>query len=365
MVRADVPILVRETAAKIACVIAYWLMFALPIIALGSPGRVSVGMRRLGWFIVGLLFVALIGLRYKVGGDWYNYIDHYYLAADKTFLEALKTNDPGYAALNWLSARIGGDVYFVNTVAAMMVMLGVISFARRQPSDWLALAVAVPYLLVVVAMGYSRQSIALGFELLALNALSDGRKLRFASLIICGALFHKTAVVLLPIAALASAEGRLWTGIWIAATTFVATQSLLGDQSGRLWENYVTQKMDSQGAQIRVAMNALPAVIYLLWRKQFGLRPTEEKLWTWIAVLSLLMVALVGWAPTAVDRMSLYFIPIQIFIFSRLPFLSPSADMRKLILIGIVAFYGSVMFVWLVYGVHARFWVPYRMFPFI
>jgi hypothetical protein len=344
---------------------AYWLMFALPIFALASPARASRGVRKFAWFAIGFLFAVLIGLRHQVGGDWFNYIEHYYLAAHRSFLDALRTNDPGYAALNWLSAQIGGDVYFVNMVAAIVVMLGVTTFTRRQPLDWLALAVAVPYLLVVVAMGYSRQSIALGFELLALNALSEDRKMRFALLVICGALFHKTAIVLLPIAALASAQGRLWTAIWIAATTAVATQLLLTERSGQLWSTYVTQQMESQGAYIRVVMNAIPAAIFLLWRRQFSLRASDEKLWTWIAVFSLIMVPLVSQASTAVDRMSLYFIPIQLFVFSRLPLLSRSLDTQAMITGGIAVYYGAVMFVWLVYATHARYWVPYQMFPFV
>ena len=35
-------------------------------------------------------------------------------------------------------------------------------FVRRQPMPWLGLLVAIPYLVIVVGMGYSRQAIALG-----------------------------------------------------------------------------------------------------------------------------------------------------------------------------------------------------------
>jgi hypothetical protein len=355
-----------KSAPGFTCVIAYWVMFVVPVFALAAPSRASEGMRRLAWCLIGATFVILIGMRYEVGGDWFVYIERYDAAASTSLGEALRTSDPGYSVLNWLSARIGGDVYFVNLVAATIVMTGVISFARRQPLDWLALAVAVPYLLVVVAMGYSRQSIALGFELLALTALSDGRRMRFALLIICGALFHRTAIVLLPIAALATSEGRLWTGIWIAAMTLAAAQSLLNDQSQQqLWDNYVTVKMESQGAQIRVVMNAIPAIIFMLCRKRFGLQPAEEKLWTWIALLSLIMVGLVGFASTAVDRISLYLLPIQLFVFARLPLLSRSPDMQKIATVGIIGYYAAVMFVWLVYAVHSQYWVPYHMYPFV
>lgn len=47
-------------------------------------------------------------------------------------------------------------------------------FARSQPDPWLAVLVAVPYLVIVVAMGYSRQAVAIGILLAGLGRLERG-----------------------------------------------------------------------------------------------------------------------------------------------------------------------------------------------
>lgn len=339
----------------------YWFLFAIPSIAAAIPVRASRSASGFGWFVVGLIFTALIGLRFEVGGDWGTYILHYRRTYGRSFWQALETNDPGYAALNWLSGQFNGDVMFVNLVSGAILMTGVIAFARRQPLGWLALVIAVPYLITVVAMGYTRQSIALGFELLALNAVAGKRNFRFVVLILLGALFHKTAIVLLPLAALASAKGRIWVSIWVGITTLVALQLLLRDSSEQLWTTYVERQMQSQGALIRVVMNALPAAIFLIFRERFQLPTAERSLWTWISLLALLCLVLVNQASTAVDRIALYLIPIQMFVLSRFPMIFPDRQLRVLVTVGVVAYSAAVLFVWLNFATHAQYWLPYRM----
>ena len=72
--------------------------------------------------------------------------------------------------LNWLAARTELGPYFVNTVCAALFAWGLVVFCRAQPRPWLALVVAVPYLVTVVAMGYTRQGTAIGLAMLALPA---------------------------------------------------------------------------------------------------------------------------------------------------------------------------------------------------
>ena len=64
-------------------------------------------------------------------------------------------------------------------------------------------------------------------------------------------------------------------------------------------------------------------------------------------------------ASTPVDRMSLYLIPLQLYVLSRLPFLFLDVVVRGSTIIAIVLLYGLVLWVWLNYADHAYYWVPY------
>jgi hypothetical protein len=348
-------------------VAVYWAMFAFPAAALFSRHRASPGLALLIWCLTALTFAALIGFRHQVGGDWLSYQLVYLRVAPLGFLEALAVGgtDPGYVALNWVAARMGAGVYFVNVACALVVMAGVVAFARRQPLPWLALLVAVPYLIVVVAMGYTRQSVALGFVLLGLVALQDGRARMFVALVIAGALFHKTAVVLLPLAALAGTERRLWTAVWVGCVAALMAVLLLLEHRDVLWRAYVAGAMVSEGGGIRVAMNALPAVVLLAFRRQLTVPGYERNLWTWVALFSLALMPLVWLASTAVDRLALYFIPIQALVYSRLPFLFADPAQRAIIVFAIVAGYGAVLWVWLNFAANAPHWIPYQFGPLL
>lgn len=317
------------------------------------------------WILLGAFFTLLIGLRYQVGGDWGSYLMHYYSAINEPIEVVFLQKDPGYAMLNWLSSRVGGGIYLVNTVCGAVVMAGMIVFARRQPQPLLAFVVAVPYMIVVVAMGYTRQSVAMGFELLALVFLVAGRFRLFVGLVICGALFHKSAVVLLPFAALASTKKRAWTWTWVGAVTVVTFSLILMEHYERLWQLYVERGRVSEGGGIRVAMNALPAVLFLSFRDKMALNQYEKKLWAWIAIFSLACVPLVFFASTAVDRVALYFMPIQMLVFSRVERLINDEFFRPLARWGVVLGYGLVLWVWLNYASHAFAWLPYRFAPFV
>jgi hypothetical protein len=344
----------------------YWVMFTLSALVVLSPLHGTLALRRLAWIFFGVLFTLMLGFRYQVGGDWEPYLLHYESAKGVPLTEAIRrTSDAGYAALNWLSGLVGGEIYLVNLVCGAIVMVGVISFSRRQPLPWLALLVAVPYMIIVVAMGYTRQSVAMGFELLALVALMDGRIRRFVLLVVCGALFHKSAIVLLPLAMLGSSRNRLWTLFWVGLTGVGLGAVILVEYYEALWQNYVEVGMVSEGGPIRVAMNALPAVLLLLFKKKLAPDDDERRLWVWMAVFALACIPLVSLASTAVDRVALYFMPIQLYVFSRVHRLFGARLFKTVAVVGVVLGYGLIQWVWLNFATHAFAWLPYQFYPFI
>jgi hypothetical protein len=189
---------------------------------------------------------------------------------------------------------------------------------------------------------------------------------RIRTFIVCvaiGALFHKSAVLLMPIAALAASRNRILTGAIVAASVFMLYYLLLVDTADDMWRNYVEEQMQSQGGLIRVVMNFVPAMLLIMFRRRLVPDPQERKLWLWIAAFAIFCVPLVFLASTAVDRVALYFIPLQLFVFARLPTLATNVNSRTGIVVGIVLYYAAVQYVWLNYATHAQYWTPYQFMP--
>lgn len=352
-------------------VLPYWFLFLIPAIGAlhEAPPSSRPGARKPALIGAVLLFSIMIGFRYQVGGDWYTYADMFSNIEYFSFLDVIKSSEPGYFLLNWIVVQAGGDVWIVNLFCGLLFSIGLAMFARNQPRPWLALLIAVPYLVIVVAMGYSRQGVAIGFAMMALTALDrDQSNFKFILYIILAACFHKTAVALAPIAALSSPHRRIWTFMWLGIAALILYYVFLSESVDQFQKNYLEAEYQSQGAAIRVAMNAVPAVLFLLLRQQFKLSVNGRLLWTNMSLVALALVPLLLISPssTAVDRMALYAIPLQVFVFSRVPdAMLPRVQGLNAVTLAVVGYCALVQFVWLNFGQFSSAWVPYQFYPLL
>jgi hypothetical protein len=351
----------------------YWALFFVPAaIALSRPGDgVDAAARRehlpASWWLLILLLTMMLGLRVEVGADWETYIYHLYLAQTSTIGELLSGRDPAYELLNYFSGDLGFDIFGTNVVCAFLFAIGLAVFCLQQPRPWLALTVAMPYLVIVVGMGYTRQAVAVGLAMLGLSALEKKQMVWFAFWVLLAASFHKSAVLLFPIAALASTRNRIWTALWIGLVTIGAYYLFLEESIDHLQYVYLEREYQSEGALVRLLMNAVPAVLLLTQWSSFRQLTPAASLWRWLAILAFALLGALVLSPssTAVDRIALYVIPLQLVVFARLPeMLTRTRQSKKTIVILIVFYSAATLLVWLNMSTHSSAWIPYRFHPF-
>lgn len=350
--------------------LAYWLMFS--IFAMGSIGkqRVSAMIPRHGplFFLAIAFLMLLVGLRFEVGGDWRPYYIIFDNARDMPWGSVLAIGDPGYMLLNRIAWALGTDVWFVNLACAVLFGWGLAVFANDQPDPWLAVVVALPYLVLVVAMGYTRQAVAIGLMMAAIPSFERRRYLSFFVLIALATTFHKTVVVMIPLIALSTQRHRLvvlTTAAALGAMVFIFFINLVLDS---LVRGYVDAAMKSDGAGTRIAMTLLAAALYLPFQRRFAITDQERVIWRNFALVAVLFSfgLLFSSASTVVDRISLYLIPLQIFVLSRLPMAFPRQGRVNALLIALVILYsGAIMFVWLTFASHSFAWLPYQNYLFL
>jgi hypothetical protein len=355
----------------------YFVLFLIPaylaIQRKRLPSKSALGQTVLSkprwptmWHLFFWVLSLMIGFRYEVGGDWFSYLDNMEEYFYISFFESLFYKDPAYGVLMWMGVQTGTGIYLVNTVCAFLFSYGLLVFCREQPRPWLALTVAVPYLVIVVAMGYTRQGVAIGLVMVSLVALERGVVWRFILWIALAAVFHKSAVIMVCLALLAGTKNRVWSIMLVGVSGAFLFLLLLLDSVENLHSNYIAAAYASSGAPVRVAMNAMPGALFLIFRKRFRLSVVQDDFWGWMSWASLLFVVILVISPssTAVDRLALYFIPLQLFVWSRMPEVLGSAKASNRFWVMVVVVYSaSVMLVWMFFAVNATAWLPYKFFP--
>lgn len=322
---------------------------------------------KLTCFSIWLVFTLLIGLRIEIGVDWDLYFNYLEAQINMPLDNAIFTSEPGYNLVNWISARLGWDIYGVNLICGGLFSAGLVRYCRSKPYPWLALSLAFPYLGIVVAMGYSRQGVAIGLELFALLALERDRLLHFVVWIGLAATFHASALTMLvlPLATIKRSLGR-WTGLLrlllVAIASYGLFDAYLASRVESYISNYVEAQFQSQGALVRVLLCLLPALIFLWKRRQFPISAFQRSTYLLMSCLALVsgIALVVSPSSTAVDRVALYLIPLQIFVGSYIPLIRLQGLSKPLLRQLLVLLSLTVLSVWMFFAPHAYAWIPYR-----
>lgn len=348
----------------------YWLFLGfIALMALVEQGDREVTHRwNFVWVVYTIALIVFMGGRWRTGGDWGNYYmglePFYWLTPDNA---AAESKDVGYTVLSMFASLFPTGIVVITMFTGIVLGISLAIFCLAQPRPWLCMMVAFPYFVVVCGMGYMRQGIAISFILMGLLALERERIGRYVAWVATGALFHATAMVLIPLGAIASRRNRLIVVAVVAAMSILAFRTLLASRTEGLVTNYVEADAESAGALVRALMSAVPAAIFLLFRGHFGLEGAAKLTWTALAGAAIAAVPAVELFPssTVIDRLGLYLLPLQFFVYARVPdALATSQQQRQIFGLGIVLLYVVIFFTFVNYADHADSWFPYRFWLF-
>ena len=224
----------------------YWILFALTIVGLLFSRRYGRNIENVLWLGIACLLIAVLGFRHEVGCDWYFYksdLDSIPVQAT-TIVNYLRHRgfgfELGYALIVWTANQLNLGIYGVNFFCAIIFITGLVRFCRTQPVPWLALLLAIPYLVIVIAMGYTRQATALGVIFWSLSLLQENKTFASLFLIAGSAIFHKTSIFLLPLFAffntkILARKGLLLLFVLLTLALALAYHNYIFQQ----WETYV------------------------------------------------------------------------------------------------------------------------------
>lgn len=351
--------------------IVYWTILLLPafLVLISTTFRFDRKLENLLLVLFGLVLILLIGYRHEVGGDWARYLEQVFMdsrSSNIDFFDFTGGGDYAYKVIFWFSLHYLDGIYSTNLICAIFFVSGLIRFCRSMPIPWLALLIATPFLIIVVSMGYTRQSASVGFLLWALVDLMSKKVVSFYIAIIIGSLFHFILLLMLPLGLIYTPKRFILALSPIFLLVVIEIVSLFYLRIEHMIYYYVTIKFHhSDGAVIRVFISFASSILFFTYRKKFKYIYRDYSLWFVFSIVNVFLFLAVFSYSTLIDRIAIYFLPIQLVVLSRIPTLITSRYNRTIFILGVIIMYISVLFVWLYFGNHSNKWLPYQNLIFL
>ena len=319
-----------------------------------------------------LLLVFFRGLRDKIGGDWNSFLYTYEYSQKYQLVEYLIISQKSflYSLIEWFSSYNNLSIYFLNTICASIFTYGLISFCSYQYNIYIGMIVATPYLINVVSMGYTKQSVAIGFILLILrkkNLLIKDFLFYFLAIS-----FHFTSVFIIVTSFFNTklSNKKIFYFILVIIIIFI----FFYNQIYSFYNIYFLDKFDhnkvnlytSKGVYYRSILTAIPALIFIYNYKKFR-QIVYWRFWLILSFIAIILAILAFIFPafsTPFDRLGLYLIPIQILVFANIIYIFNNSKRIIVINLFIIAVYFLYQLTWLNFAITKNAWVPYNNFFF-
>jgi len=346
----------------------YWVLYLCPIVCLYSPFKVEKNFKTILWITYISILIFVIGLRHRIGGDWHHYLNYFEYTKDSSFLNIFRISDPLYIIINWIGAQLSLNIYFVNTICGIIFILSLFYFCSKLPNTLLAIIISFPFMILVVGMGYTRQSLSVAFILLILSLKNNKFFLKYF-LSVLAILSHRTSLLIIfcflfpynlykkniLIALIASFIFSLFA-------IFVFYMFFSSDIS-HMYGSYVQMSLSGQqysfGVYYRVALNLFPIIFFILNYSRFAKLYPDSNIYLIFSIIMICISPFSFYFSTLVDRLTIFLTFLQIALWPRLINLSENRKSRILLQTSIIVLYTLVMFVWLNFANNRYNWVPY------
>lgn len=312
-------------------------------------------------FLLCLFF--LVGFRFEVGADWYNYLEIYDIFLYGYDFNNIFKTDPAYGILNYISSTLGfRDTVFINGICALIGILCIYFFSKGFRNPWPLLMVLFPYFILVVSMGYTRQAVAASLSLIFFMKLFGLEKKSSLLILILSFLFHKTAIFLLifyPILFVNNKISKYLYSLFVLFSLLIIVYLSIG--SNQYLE--VGGEMQSTGFYLRMLFYFIPFLLYISFLRS-KVTSIHRNFCDLFLFLFVFLFFLGSYFSTLSDRLSIYLTFFNVYIIVKSLELM-RRDFNFIFTLILIVFYTVYMYVWFYFGTWSGDWVPYSNYLLI
>lgn len=321
-------------------------------------------LNKVVYFIFMVVLTIFVGFRYKIGGDWSAYNEIYDSYKYLSFFESLFFIDPGYSLINMLGSFLKiNEIWFVNFISAAIIFIFLYKAFDKLGKYWLCLLIYFPYHILVVSLGYTRQSIAVAILLYAFFMLFENKNSKFIFFVIIASIFHKTAIIFLlfyPILLLIK-KGKILYIYQILSIFIISYVLYLSSLSEGSIYTSGSEGLSSSGVFMRLSMHVIPLSFYFLLRNKLFKIKNYYLFLDYFVLLIFYCLVLAFFFSTLADRFNLYLIFFDLYVLISVYMSLKDINNKNIFILVLTLFYTAFIVLWLLTSDFVKIaWIPYQ-----
>jgi len=328
------------------------------------------------YFILLFIFMLLfVSGRHNVGGDYVKYL--YWFEYAKLFPTKGFSTLLGLNYITIISQTVSLEYFFFNFLCALIFISGIFKFLNISNERLFLLILLIPTMIYVVGLGYTRQSVSIGFLCLSIYYWSENMNVKKYIFFILSVLVHISSLIFFFILFYKTYEKIKLSKLYILSALFIIFLYIIfiyyfNNLSNLYSVIGLDVKINIQNSSfkyLKFLAHILPCIIFIFFLKDFKKDKKIYPLYFFsvtiiIAVIVLMIILKIvidksSYIDVMADRLLLPFLLVEALIFARL-YSIVNLEYKFLFKLLILFYFGFMLFIWLQFADNSHAWKPYR-----
>ena len=328
------------------------------------------------YFILLFIFMLLfVSGRHNVGGDYVKYL--YWFEYAKLFPTKGFSTLLGLNYITIISQTLSLKYFFFNFLCALIFISGIFKFLNISNERLFVLILLIPTMIYVVGLGYTRQSVSIGFLCLSIYYWSENMNVKKYIFFILSVLVHISSLIFFFILFYKTYEKIKLFKLYILSASFIIFLFFiynfyfnnLSNLSSVIGLDVKINIQNSSFKYLKFLAHIFPCIIFIFFLKDFKKDKKIYPLYFFSVTLTIAVIVLMiilkiiidksSYIDVMADRLLLPFLLVEALIFVRL-YSIVNLEYKFLFKSLILFYFGFMLFIWLEFADNSHAWKPYR-----
>ncbi len=342
----------------------YWLTFTIPLVLTFFYNKIDKNIYNILKYLFLIYLVLFIGLRYEVGGDWFQYEKIYRETLSRIIQFNLNLkNDFLFINLIYLTSYFSENIVFLNLILATIFIFSINYFLDKDSDFFFIILTSLPIYVFIIGIGFVRQATSISFFLISIKFLINSKIFRSYLFFIISLGFHKT---ILPFILIYLLNIKKNFQIFLIIIIIILFSIIFYDSFSRLIFYYLGQGIHfiSYGSIQRLFIIFFFSIFFIIFSKKLVNNEIERRVYLTLSLMVIFISPFVFHLSSAIDRLSFYAIPLQIFCLMRANRLFKKNRNYLIFKLFFCFISFAIIFVWFNFAHHKIGWLPYKNYFF-